>query len=125
MDCAAHRPLNSLISKSMPKHLERFSEFNFSLIGPDSIVEPSFRNNTWLNPFGISSTWWVTITTGGDKLSETKEDNHWINSSRLGKSSPDAGSSSNTSLGSLIRLLAKSALCFSPEDKVPNLCFAR
>ena len=37
----------------------------------------------------------VTITTGGDKLSETKEDNDCINSSRLGKSSPDAGSSSS------------------------------
>jgi hypothetical protein len=57
----------------MPKVLERFSSVITWGSGPDATSLPPRSSRAWVNPGGISSTWWETRTVAGHQVLTSAE----------------------------------------------------
>ena len=90
-----------------------------SLTSPEATTLPSRSSSAWVNPGGISSTWWVTRTSAGASGSAARSASRRTRSSRPPRSSPAAGSSSSNSSGSVISARAICTRLRSPSDSVP------
>ena len=86
---------------------------------PCATTAPSRSSSAWLNPAGISSTWWVTSTSAGASGSAASSASRRTRSSRPTRSRPAAGSSSSSSSGSVISARAICTRLRSPSDSVP------
>ena len=93
--------------------------------GPAAITRPSASSRRWVNPTGISSTWWVTSTVAGVEGSAARSARPATRSSRPARSSPAVGSSSSSSPGSGISVRASSTRWRSPDESVAKLRSAR
>ncbi len=82
---------------------------------------PSRSSSAWVNPGGISSTWWLTRTVAGESGSSPARSSVDTRSSRPPRSSPAAGSSSSSSSGSVISARAIWTRLRSPSLRVPNV----
>ncbi len=63
---ALKRPARSCSPRGTSKHSLSASAVSVDRRGPWARIRPSRSNSRWVNPGGISSTWWVTSTIGGD-----------------------------------------------------------
>ena len=82
--------------------------------------DPSRSNSRWEKWAGISSTWCVTSTIGGEPGSAASSASRATRRSRPAMSRPAAGSSSSSRSGSAIRVRASSTCWRSPSDRTPK-----
>src|ERR671919_666707 len=118
---AVHRSPFRLTVNANPKHSLRASSATICSTGPDATIRPSRSSRAWVKPVGISSTWWVTRTVAGEVGSAAIAPRVLTSASRPPRSNPAAGSSSNSSSGSVIRARAICTRLRSPSDSVPKV----
>ena len=106
--------------------LERQAEGVAQRVGGEHVVDrpggrrpaPARSRSTWVEPTGISSTWWVTRTVGGPSGRRPRRPARRPAPPGPARSSPAVGSSRSTSPGSPEKARASSTRWRSPEDSV-------
>ena len=118
---ADQRPAACWRTSGMPNVADRFCSVSTWSSSPAATTLPSRSSSAWLNPGGISSTWWETSTVAGESGSMASTLSVETRSSRPPRSSPAAGSSSSSSSGSVISARAICTRLRSPSLRVPKV----
>src|SRR5687767_9750725 len=87
---AAHRPSSWLSTSGIAKVADRLASVTTWSSSPEAITRPSRSSSAWVNPGGISSTWWDTSTVAGESASMASTESVETRSSRPPRSRPAA-----------------------------------